>query len=103
MILNASARGLLITTLGYLTLIFSAAFAARQKPEIQPQQVTPKVQVTVNAALIPVVVRDAQGRAIGNLKKEDFQVFDRNKLQEISGFSIEKRGQELPVEGRSRT
>lgn len=41
--------------------------------------------------LIPVVARDSLGRAVGNLTKEDFQVFDKNKPQAISGFSIETR------------
>jgi VWFA-related protein len=34
-------------------------------------------------------VRDSKGRAIGTLQKEDFQLFDKGKLQIISKFSVE--------------
>jgi VWFA-related protein len=44
----------------------------------------------VDLVLVPVVVRDAQGHAVGNLTKDDFLLFDRGKPQVITKFSIDK-------------
>ena len=46
-------------------------------------------KVRVNVVLVRVVVRDQKGKAIDNLKKEDFQLFDNRKPQTISTFSVE--------------
>jgi VWFA-related protein len=39
--------------------------------------------------LVSVVLRDAQGHAIGNLKQDAFQLFDNGKPQVITQFSLE--------------
>ncbi len=60
--------------------------------EISSNDVEPtfKLQAERNLVLVRVVVRDAKGAAVDNLRKEDFQLFDHGKLQTISQFSMEK-------------
>lgn len=46
-------------------------------------------KVRVNLVLVRVVVRDDKGKVVGNLKKEDFQLFDDHKPQAITSFTVE--------------
>jgi VWFA-related protein len=46
------------------------------------------LQSNVDVVLVPVVVRDREGRLVGDLTERDFQVFDNNKRQLISGFML---------------
>src|ERR1017187_2030753 len=50
--------------------------------------VTFKVQT--NLVEVPVVVRDREGHAVGNLKQEDFHILDKGKQQEIARFALVK-------------
>jgi VWFA-related protein len=53
--------------------------------------------VRVSYVFVRVVVRDPNGKAIPNLKKEDFQLTDNRKLQIISNFSVETAGSHVPA------
>src|SRR5437762_10477451 len=65
--------------------------AADKNPAEMSSHDTPATfKAKVNLVLVPVVVRDSQGEAIGNLRQEDFQLFDKGKPQLISKFSVEK-------------
>jgi VWFA-related protein len=46
-------------------------------------------QASGRMVLVSVVLRDAQGRAIGNLNQDAFQLFDNGKPQVITHFSLE--------------
>jgi VWFA-related protein len=46
----------------------------------------------VNVIQVPVVVRDHDGHVVSNLGKDDFQLFDNGKRQEITSFSLEGAG-----------
>ena len=48
-------------------------------------------RLRVNLVQVHVVVRDVNGNPVGNLKPEDFQLYDQGKLQPISLFSVETR------------
>lgn len=82
-----------LPTVAFVCLsVFSSSHAAiQQTNEAQTQVGTYTFKSNVNVVLVPVVVRDKQGRAVGNLKSEDFRVFDNDKPQVISGFTIQAR------------
>jgi VWFA-related protein len=78
---------------GVLT-VFCSALALCQQPQTTAEMAQHDTPVTfstaVNLVLVPVVVRDAKGSAIGTLTKDDFQLYDKGKLQTIVRFSIDK-------------
>jgi VWFA-related protein len=65
------------------------ASADQNSPEMTARD-TPLFSTGVNLVSVPVVVRDREGRAVGTLRREDFQLFDKGKPQIISRFSVQK-------------
>ena len=59
------------------------------KPEMDTHDSSIPLESRVNLVPIRVVVRDPKGQVVGNLRKEDFQVFEDGKPQDISHFSVE--------------
>lgn len=63
--------------------------AANENAEVSSRDTPATFKVRVNLVLVRVVVRDELGNVVGNLRKEDFQLFDSGKAQVISAFNVE--------------
>ena len=85
---------LAVSCLPVLMLFSPHAFRAQtsSSQEISSKDVQPtfKLQAERNLVMVRVVVRDGKGATIDNLRKEDFQLFDKGKAQTILNFSIQK-------------
>jgi VWFA-related protein len=81
----------------------------KNAPEMTTKDAPAIFKTRVDMVSVPVVVRDNRGHTIGAYTKENFQVFDKGKPQEILRFVVEKTGEQaakaaktvdtLPVEG----
>jgi VWFA-related protein len=67
-----------------------AQTAPQNTAEVITQDTPATFRTGVNLVMVPVVVRDRTGKAIGDLHKEDFQLFDKGKPQIVTRFSLEK-------------
>jgi len=70
----------------------AATATATNAPEMSTHDAPATFTTGVNLVMVPVVVRDGQGHAIGTLHQDDFLLFDKGKPQLITKFSIEKPG-----------
>lgn len=77
--------------LALLIAIPACAQAPASSPELSSHDSEPTFQTRVNLVTVPVVVRDHQGKTVGNLTKEDFLLFDKGKPQVISKFTLERQ------------
>ncbi len=105
MILRARPLYLLTLAATVVAPVIAVVPAAGQNPnasgegakagvsEITTQEKEPSFQLRVerNLVLVRVVVRDAKGKSVASLRKENFQLFDNGKVQTISEFAIESQ------------
>jgi len=65
--------------------------SSEAKRELDIQDSGTTFRLRVNLVQVHVTVRDASGKPVENLRKEDFLLYDQGKLQTISTFAIETR------------
>jgi len=70
------------------TVAANGAFAVAPPGSVPAGGVT--LHVEVPELLIPAVVRDKQGHAVGKLGQSDFTVLDQGKIRAITGFTVVK-------------
>ncbi len=75
--------------------------AKAQNPQAAEQPAVFRSQV--NTVLVPVVVRDTHGRAVGHLTKDDFELLDKGHRQTIASFSAIERPKLSRGESGART
>jgi VWFA-related protein len=66
-----------------------AADEQRPKDEVTTSDTPATFKVHVNLVQVRVVVRDASGKIIPDLHREDFQIFDNRKPQLLSTFNVD--------------
>lgn len=101
---------LIVRSVAFLVCASAAVFAqnapsapsdAKSAPEMTSHDAAPTFSSKVNLVLVPVVVRDRNGKAVGNLTKDDFRLFDKNKPQTIARFSVESSEHPAPAPATS--
>jgi VWFA-related protein len=91
------------TSTGQTASSNSTAHNGNNAGEITSREVTTTFKVNVNLVQVRVVVRDGGGKAVRNLQKEDFELFDKGKPQVITQFAGEEAGARRPSKNISQS
>ena len=63
-------------------------YGSQQAPPQQPQQQPPTFRARIDSISVDVSVTDKQGRPVTDLKVEDFEIREANKLQTVDTFRL---------------
>ena len=72
-----------------LIALFAAFPGFAQQPSQAPETAEPTIKVEVSVVNVLCAVRDSKGRLTSNLEKQDFEIREDGKLQQIAYFSRE--------------
>ncbi|PYU29645.1 MAG: hypothetical protein DMG31_16500 [Acidobacteria bacterium] len=62
-----------------------------QQPQVQEQSSDPRARIrsTVELVVVPVTVKDSKGNLVGDLRRDEFRVFEDGVEQQVSLFSTD--------------
>ncbi|HMV83339.1 MAG TPA: VWA domain-containing protein [Blastocatellia bacterium] len=75
-------------------LIWQASAQSQDKAKTQKPQEADTLRIDTELVQIDVVVTDKQGKLVSDLKREDFQLLEDGKPQQISHFSVGTAGRQ---------
>src|ERR1035441_756681 len=74
----------------FTPVILLLLYPVAQLPGQTAREAPVTFKAETNLVLVPVVVRDAKGIAVGGLGKEDFRLFQDGRAQVIASFALEE-------------
>lgn len=80
----------LLATTGLTAALTGLALAQGQRPERAPEQEPPAVtfKVEINYVEVDAIVTDARGTLVRDLTRDDFEILEDGKPQEVANFSL---------------
>jgi VWFA-related protein len=100
----ASPPAIAATLLAAIVFPAKSAISQVQTNTTASNRPATQLKVTSNLVVVRVVVRDARGKPVKGLRKEDFKLFDSGKEQPIAQFEVEDAVEPLspPVAAHGR-
>ena len=71
---------------GLWVVVFAAAFAGAVATSAFQQETTPTFRSGVQLIEVDVVVTDGQGKPVRDLSRDDFEIVEDNRPQEVRTF-----------------
>ena len=72
-----------------LSLSLMASAAALQQAAPLQDDPRARIRTTVELVVVPVTVKDAQGRLVGDIRQDEFRIFEDGVEQKVALFSVE--------------
>ena len=95
------AIGLLLIAISICPNLIEISAAAGQS-QTKPVDQKDLLRLRTELIQLQVVVTDKEGRAIEGLKKEDFELMEQGRIQEVSFFSEDRLATPIEKKGLSR-